>query len=102
MIVSAELVEKLEGIFRSRYGDLVSVYGTVDEEWTEFLEKYNCVLMNDEDIKNGFQDIINFDSCIKNGICLVDPLASEIGVEQYVIVPKDFAEKLLVLNGFPG
>jgi len=101
MILCDTSVARLEEIFRSRFGDLVSVYGTVDEEWTEFLEKYNCVLMNDEDIKNRFQDIINFDSCIKNGICLVDPLGSEIGVEQYVIVPREFAEKLLVLGGFP-
>lgn len=101
MIVSNDSIERLEGIFRSRYGDVVSVYGTVEEEWIEFLNKHDCSVINLEDIKDSFQDMVNFDSAVRNGLCVSDPHGRSIGVFQFVLVPRKFAEKLLVLGGFP-
>lgn len=101
MILCDTSIWRLEEIFKSRYGDMVGIYDTVESEWIQFLEKHNCVVITSEDIRDRFQDIINFDSCIKNGICLVDPNGSEVGLEQFLIVPRDFAEKLLALGGFP-
>lgn len=101
MIVCNDSVARLEEIFQSRYVDVVGIYDNVESEWIEFLDRHNCVVMGIEDIKFRFQDIINFDSCVKEGICLVDPHGAEVGLEQYVIVPREFAEKLLVLGGFP-
>lgn len=101
MIVCNETVNRLEDIFGSRYENLVSAYDDLETEWIEFLEKHNCVVMTSEDINDNFQDIINFDSRVRDGICLIDPHSTEIGMVQFVIVPRDFAEKLLVLGGFP-
>jgi hypothetical protein len=101
MIVSNDSIERLEDIFQSRYGDVVSVYGTVEDEWLEFLNKHDCSLINLEDIKESFQDMVNFDSAVRNGLCVNDPHGRSIGVFQFVIVPREFAEKLLVLGGFP-
>lgn len=101
MILCDTSVARLEEIFQSRYVDVVGIYDDVESEWIQFLEKHNCVVMEIEDIRGRFQDIINFDSCVKEGICLIDPYGAEVGLEQYVIVPREFAEKLLVLGGFP-
>ena len=101
MILCDTSVARREDILLSRYGEMVGIYDSVEMEWVEFLEKHNCVVITSEDIKDSFQHIINFDSSIKEGICLNDPHGVEIGMEQFVIVPRDFAEKLLVLGGFP-
>lgn len=110
MIVSNDSIERLEGIFRSRYGDMVSLSprpslaaldGTVEDEWIEFLNKHDCSVMNLEDIKDSFQDMINFDGAVRNGLCVSDPHGRSIGVFQFVIVPREFAEKVLVMGGFP-
>ena len=101
MILCDASVARLEEILLSRYADIVTIYDDLDVEWVEFLEKHNCVVITSEDIRESFQHIINFDSSVKEGICLVDPHGTEVGMEQFVIVPRDFAEKLLVLGGFP-
>ncbi|NDD54237.1 hypothetical protein EBZ39_10240 [bacterium] len=101
MIVSDESVEKLERIVRSRYGDVVGIYGTVEDEWLEFLNKHDITVLTLEDIKESFQYLLNFDSAVKNGLCLLDPHGEEVGMERFLIVPREFAEKLLVLGGFP-
>jgi len=102
MILCDTSVARLEEIFQSRYVDVVGIGDDVESEWIQFLEKHNCVVITSEDIKDSFQHIINFDSSVRNGVCLIDPCGSELlGVAQFVIVPRDFAEKLLVLGGFP-
>lgn len=101
MILCDTSVARLQDILLSRFGEMVGIYDNVEAEWVEFLEKHNCVVITSEDIKDSFQHIINFDSSVRNGVCLIDPYGNEIGVEQFVIVPREFAEKLLVLGGFP-
>lgn len=98
MIVSSESVEMLEGIFHERY---VEIRGDREDKWVELLNSHDCTVLTIEDIKESFQDLINFDSSVKSGLCVSDPHGRSIGVFQYVIVPREFAEKVLVLGGFP-
>lgn len=120
MIVSNDSVERLEEIFSSRYGHLAgaiafersgkswpstlkrsSSAAALTSKWVEFLEGHNCVVLDSEYINSDFKNIVNFDSCVRGGLCVRDPNGVDSGVEQYVIVPRDFAEKVLVMGGFP-
>ena len=68
-----------------------------------FLEGHDCVVMAMEEIKNEFQDLVNFDSCLREGLCVPDPhSAAEAGDERFIIIPRQFAEKVLVMGGFPN
>ena len=122
MIVSNDSIERLKGIFRDRYGSMVAVhwqttalnpmfgnwklatYQSLDEGWVGFLEGHDCVVMAMEEIKNEFQDLVNFDSCLREGLCVPDPHSAytKAGDERFIIIPRQFAEKVLVMGGFPN
>jgi len=114
VIVSNDSIERLKGIFRDRYGSMVAVhwqttalnpmfgnlptYQSLDEGWVVFLDGHDCVVMSLAEIKNSFQDLVNFDSCLREGLCVPDPHSSGC---RFIIVPRQFAEKVLVMGGFP-
>ena len=116
MIVSDDSIQRLEGIFRERYESLVAVhwqttalnpmfgnwklatYQSLDEGWVVFLNGHDCVVMSLAEIKNSFQDMVNFDSCLREGLCVHDPHTADC---RFIIVPRQFAEKVLVMGGFP-
>jgi len=123
VIVSNDSIERLEGIFQERYESMVAVhwqttalnpmfgragfrpsgtelatYQSLDEGWVVFLDGHDCVVMSLSEIKNSFQDMVNFDSCLREGLCVPDPHSSGC---RFIIVPRQFAEKVLVMGGFP-
>ncbi|NBT35839.1 MAG: hypothetical protein EBT03_09955, partial [Betaproteobacteria bacterium] len=85
----------------SKTGKMTEVKTDMSAEISDKIDVRKTTKVDLEDIKESFQYLLNFDSAVKNGLCLLDPHGEEVGMERFLIVPREFAEKLLVLGGFP-
>lgn len=65
----------------------------LDETWTEYLNSLDCTIVSKEEIVEDFEDIINHSA--QGRVCVHDD-------EDYILVPRELAEKALVLGGLPG
>jgi tRNA(Ile)-lysidine synthase TilS/MesJ len=93
-------IDKLEELFKRKYTELQtenslrSLYDSENEFWVSYCDKHNVLLMHSEWV----MDFFNNER--KNKICISNP---EEGNDAcyWILVPEDFAEKVLVLNGLP-
>lgn len=96
MIDILEHIEKLEELFHNKYEQLQPFRpaGGRGEFWVSYCDKHNILLMHSEWVADFFNNER------KNKICISNP---EEGPDAcyWILVPKDFAEKALVLNGLP-
>lgn len=96
MIDLLDHTDKLEELFKNKYEQLQPFRPAGDngEFWVSYCDKHNILLMHSEWVADFFNNER------KNKICISNP---EEGHDAccWILVPKDFAEKVLVLNGLP-
>lgn len=98
-----EHIEKLEELFQEKY-DSLAKNPDDDEFWVNYCDKHDVLLMH-------YDWVADFFNNEKEKICISNPEKHDRhgrfagrGREQlcpWILVPKDFAEKVLVMNGFP-
>lgn len=65
--------------------------------WTVYMNSLDCLLVDEEDLTENFDDMVNFGKAVKEGVCLKDPCSDGA----FILVPKELAEKTLVLGDLP-
>lgn len=98
---NSSAMTKLQDILDKRYAEVIGDSDDPDEDWILFLNGIDCSVLSMEHIVENFPDIMNFDSSVRNGVCLHDPHGYENGITSYVFMPRDLAEKILVLGDLP-
>lgn len=62
--------------------------------WTIYMNFLDCLMVDEEDLTDNFDDMVNFGKAVKESVCLKDPCNHGT----FILVPKEFAEKVLVLG----
>ena len=65
----------------------------LDEVWTEYLNGIDCTVITRADIRDDFEGVIH---SAQGKVCVASSKRS-----QYILVPKELAEKALILGGLP-
>lgn len=101
MIDILDHTDKLEELFKAKYEELKkknypgALFEPTDNEfWVSYCDKHNVLLMHSEWVADFFNNER------KNKICISNPEEGHNACF-WILVPKDFAEKALVLNGLP-
>jgi len=96
-------VNELQGFFKERYSVIRAgckpssadeFHGDPDEIWTVFLNRLDCLIVDEDDLVESFPDMVNFGAAVKTHVCLNNP--SGFG---FLLVPPELAEKALVMGG---
>lgn len=82
-------LEKLEKIFKRKYEDLLSK-GGMDDLWLDYCDQHKVQVMHPEWVKECFNEEH------KGSVCIFSPEN-----EWWLLVPKNIAEKALVLGYLP-
>lgn len=93
-------VTKLQNVFNSKYDEFVGSE-EIDEEWLIFLNDQDCSVILSEEIVENFAHLVNFDSRLKDSVCIEDPHAADAGISSFILVPNELAEKAIVLGALP-
>lgn len=93
-------VTKLQNVFNSKYDEFVGSE-EIDEEWLIFLNGQDCSVILSEEIVENFAHLVNFDSRLKDSVCIEDPHAADAGISSFILVPNELAEKAIVLGALP-
>jgi hypothetical protein len=90
--------EKLELLFRERYRTLKvdGNEGATYENWIIYCNKYEIFLLHPEWLK----ETLNEDG-LKGRICVHTPEPDGLDPSPWLLVPREFAERALVLGGLP-
>mgnify|MGYP006266901263 CR=1 FL=1 len=67
----------------------------LDEVWTEYLNGIDCTVITRDDIRDDFEGVIH---SAQGMVCVANAGDERT---QYILVPKELAEKALVLGGLP-
>ena len=109
-------LDKIRKMFADRYGSLVgSIWSgigpsepfqrKVDEEWAEYLNGLDCTVLGEQEILDDFKNIVNHSAQGRICISLEEETKTFGGGSLqhgwYILVPKDLAEKALVLGALP-
>lgn len=62
--------------------------------WTCYMNSLDCLLVDREDLLENFDEMVNFGKSVKENVCLRNPCNEG----DFILVPKDLAEKVLVLG----
>lgn len=65
--------------------------------WTCYMNSLDCLVIDKDDLLENFDEMVNFGNAVKTSVCVKDPCYKGC----YVLVPKDVAEKAVVLGGLP-
>lgn len=86
-------LDKLESMFEKKYQEICKNSKDPNEIWVGYCDKHNVLLMHSEWVRE------EFNSPRKNMICIhnVEEKSNEY-VCDWLLVPKKFAEKALVLG----
>lgn len=68
----------------------------LEEEWTEYLNGLDCTVVEDDELLEDLETIINFSA--QGRVCV--SMDNE-GGKLHILVPRELAEKALVLGGLP-
>ena len=94
---------KLQGLFEERYSVIQAgckpssvdeFHGDPDEIWTVFLNRLDCLIVEEEDLVESFADMVNFGKAVRTHVCLHNPSG-----DGFLLVPPALAEKVLVMGG---
>ena len=66
------------------------------DAWADYLNRLDCIYLDADEVKQDFEALVN-DGCFDGKFCIVDPFT----MRDYILVPREFAEKILVLGGLP-
>jgi hypothetical protein len=83
------MIEKLESIFKKKYDELKNK-ATDDDFWVDYCDRQKIKIMHPEWVKESFNEER------KGMLCIYSPENS-----WWLLVPKKFAEKVLVLGYLP-
>jgi len=76
----------------------------LDALWAEYLNGIDCEVVDQDDIVEDFENLFNFSSRTRVCISMSRINNKRPGVffqDTYVLIPKQLAEKVLVLGWFP-
>ena len=95
--MTEEKIEKLQEIFRAQCAFILQGrnrgLGRSVEVWADYLNRMDCTYLDsDEDMMS----LVN-EGCFDGKVCIVDPLSKN----DFILIPREFAEKILVLGGLP-
>lgn len=106
MKVTNENLDKLQAFFEERYNWVKAgnIPTCVDQEvdirrgsewiWTIFMNHFDCLIVNREDLVESFADMVNFGDAVKRCVCLNSPDG-----DGFILVPPELAERVLVMGG---
>jgi len=83
------MIEKLEAIFKKKYDELTEK-ATDNDFWVDYCDRHKIKIMHPEWVKESFNEER------KGMLCIYSPENS-----WWLLVPKKFAEKVLVLGNLP-
>lgn len=89
--------DKLEILFQERYKSLGAKPDDEDEFWVGYCDKHKIIMLHGE----WLADTLN-EGKMKGRVCIINP--EEVFHENvcpWLLVPKKFAERCLVLGGLP-
>lgn len=99
-------VEQLQSLFDDAWDRIVAGkmpagvscgpdYKPSDEEfWTLYMNSLDCLLVDEEDLLENFDEMVNFGSSLRDSVCLKNPC----NTEGFILVDKELAERILVLG----
>lgn len=99
-------VERLQSLFDDAWDRIVAGERSVgvscgpdykpnDEEfWTLYMNSLDCLILDEEDLLENFDEMVNFGSSVRERVCLKNPC----NTEGFILVDKGLAEKILVLG----
>lgn len=65
-----------------------------DEFWTLYMNSLDCLLIDEEDLLENFDEMVNFGYSVRESVCLKNPCNKE----GFILVDKELAERILVLG----
>lgn len=89
--------DKLENLFEERYKSLVTNPNNVNWVWTDYLDSHEIIMLHGEWLVETLNE-----GKMEGRVCIHN--CEEIyheNVSPWLLVPKKFAEKCLVLGGLP-
>jgi len=101
-----EKVERLQAFFKERYEWILAgnIPTCVDQEediragsewhWTIFMNHFDCLVVDEGDLLESFQEMVNFGEAVRTHVCLRNPTG-----DGFVLVPPELAERVLVMGG---
>lgn len=93
---------KLQDLFNIKCEEVTGKSEDPEEDWILYLNKHDSMVLAQEDIVENFPHLVNFDSRIRSSVCIEDPCEYTWGSDRtYILVPREFAEKVLVLGHLP-
>lgn len=97
---NGRFVEKLQYVFDTKHDEFVELDDS-DEAWTCFLNGHDCNVILEEDVVDNLPHFVNYDMKIRDCVCINDPHSGDSGVQSYILVPRELAEKTVVLGRLP-
>ena len=104
MEVNLKSVSKLQGIFVEAWSHISSgnrpecvecdPRQSAEWFWGLYMNHLDCLMVDRDDLLESFPDMVNFGVSVKESVCLLDPCFPG----DYLLVPKQLAEKCLVLG----
>lgn len=89
-----EHLDRLEKMFEDRWEDFVRGNGQPSDTWLNFCDKHDIVQIVQEEVRWWFNH--NHDHVVVG-----NPEAVNFGAVNHIAVPKEFAEKCLILGFVP-
>lgn len=97
---NGRFVDKLQGVFETKHDEFIELDDS-DEAWTSFLNGHDCNVIVEEDILDDLPHFLNHQIRKRDVVCINDPHSGESGMQSYILVPRDLAEKAVVLGHLP-
>lgn len=76
----------------------------LDVAWVSYLNRIDCEVVDQDDIVEEFENLFNYSSRTRICVNLADIYSKRPGIffqDTYVLVPKQLAEKAIILGGLP-
>lgn len=95
-------INKIADLLQERFDKIKSLFNpaeynferVVDMAWVEYLNGIDCEVVDQEDIVEDFENLFNHSA--KSRVCIPSSF-----YDTYVLMPKELAEKALILGGLP-
>lgn len=86
------LKERMEKIRNDLGGPHRSASRSLEQEWLGYLNGIDCEVLDEDEARDEFEDLFNYSA--QTRICVSF-------FHSYILMPKELAEKTLVLGGLP-
>lgn len=101
------IVDKLQNIFHNKFKDpkFRDIDGFFDNNaWVDYMNQLDATLLTSGELGDEFADMINNEMFFKKKwVCLYDPrsLVRPLERPDFILLEKNFAEKVVSLGGLP-